>query len=202
MSRTYESPTRKAHAEATRERILRALVDLIVEEGPATISIPQVAKRAGVSVRIVYHYFPSKEALFDSLTEAMPTLVATPDGAAPATPRSPAELVAAVPAIYRYLEANRALFRAIGVSELGERLAASRRPQRVGRMETALEPLRDKLDDDEYRRLRAIIGLIASFDAFDVLTETWDLSRDEAADGAAWAIRVLCERARRSGVGT
>jgi AcrR family transcriptional regulator len=201
MSRTYESPSRKAHAEATRQRILRALIDLIVEEGPATISIPQVAKRAGVSVRIVYHYFPSKEALFDSLTEAMPTLVATPDGSVPPTPHSPAELSAAMPAIYRYLEANRALFRAIDVSELGVRVAATRRPERVGRMESALEPLHEKLDDDEYRRLRAIVGLVASFDAYDSMTDTWGLSRDEAADAAAWAIRVLCERARRSGVG-
>jgi AcrR family transcriptional regulator len=201
MSRTYESPSRKAHAEATRQRILRALVELIVDEGPATISIPQVAKRAGVSVRIVYHYFPSKEALFDSLTEAMSTLVAMPDGAVPPTPRSPAELAAAMPAIYRYLEANRALFRAIDVSELGARVAATRRPARVERLEAALEPLHDKLDDDEYRRLRAIVGLIASFDAYDSMTDTWRLSRDEAADAAAWAIRVLCERARRSGVG-
>jgi AcrR family transcriptional regulator len=201
MSRTYESPSRKAHAEATRQRILRALIDLIVEEGPATISIPQVAKRAGVSVRIVYHYFPSKEALFDSLTEAMSTLVATPDGSVPDTPHSPAELAAAMPSIYRYLEANRPLFRAIAVSELGARVNATRRPQRFERMESALEPLREKLDDDEYRRLLGIVGLIASFDGFDALTDEWNLDRDDAADAAAWAVRVLCDRARRSGVG-
>ncbi|MET0459499.1 MAG: TetR/AcrR family transcriptional regulator, partial [Ilumatobacteraceae bacterium] len=68
MSRSYESPSRKEHAEATRLGILGALVDLIVEEGPGTISVPQVAARAGVSVRTVYHYFPTKEALFDGLT--------------------------------------------------------------------------------------------------------------------------------------
>ena len=65
-------PSRRAHAEDTRTAILRALVDLIVEEGPGTISIPQVAARAEVSVRTVYHYFPTKEALFDGLTAAMP----------------------------------------------------------------------------------------------------------------------------------
>jgi AcrR family transcriptional regulator len=160
MSRTYESPTRKAHAEATRLRILQALIDLLVDEGPATVSIPQVAKRAGVSVRIVYHYFPTKEALFDSLTESMPSLVATPDGEAPATPQSPADLAATMPAIYRYLGANSRVFRAISVSELGGRVAETRRPERLGRADAALAPLRDRLDDDEYRRLRAIVGLI------------------------------------------
>jgi AcrR family transcriptional regulator len=200
MSRTYDSPSRKAHAEATRQRILRALIDQLVEDGPATISIPQVAKRAGVSVRIVYHYFPTKEALFDSLTEAMPLLAETPDGEVPATPRSPAELVTSMPAIYRYLEANRRVFRAISVSELGSRVAANRRPERVGRMDAALEPLAERLDADEYRKLRAVVGLIASFDAFDALTDVWELSSDEAAEVAAWAIRSLCERAKRSGV--
>jgi AcrR family transcriptional regulator len=202
MSRTYESPSRKAHAEATRQRILRALIDLLVEDGPATISIPQIAKRAGVSVRIVYHYFPTKEALFDSLNEAMPALASMPDGAAPENPSSPQELVAAMPRIYRYLEANRRLFRAISVSELGNRVAENRRPERHRRIDGALDQLSERLDPDDYRRLRAVVGLIASFDAFDTLTDDWGLTRDEAADAAGWAIRTLCDRARRSGVGS
>lgn len=201
-SRTYESPTRKAHAEATRLGILRALIDLIVEEGPGTVSIPQVAARAGVSVRTVYHYFPTKDALFDGLTAAMPTLVATPDGEPPATPRSPGELAERMPAIYRFLESNRPVFRALAVSELGRHVAASRRRERSDRIDAVLEPLRDRLDDDELRRLRGIVGVIASFDGFDALTDQWGLTRDEAADAASWAVRVLCERARRAGVGS
>lgn len=200
-SRPYVSPTRKAHAEATRRSIVRALVDLLVEEGPATISIPQVAKRAEVSVRTVYHYFPTKEALFDGLQEAMPELVNTPDGGPPDVPPTPAGLVESLPAIYRYLEANGRLFRAIGVSEMGGRVAAARREERHARVDGVLGPLRDRLDPDEYRRLRGIIGLVVSFDAFDALTDVWGLSRDEAADAAAWAVETLCARARRSGVG-
>jgi AcrR family transcriptional regulator len=161
-----------------------------------------VAARAGVSVRSVYHYFPTKEALFDGLTAAMPALVATPDGEPPATPRSPAELAERMPAIYRFLESNRPVFRALAVSELGRHVAASRRRERSQRIDAVLEPLRDRLDDDELRRLRGIVGVIASFDGFDALTDQWGLTRDEAADAASWAVRVLCERARRVGVGS
>ena len=93
------------------------------------------------------------------------------------------------------------MFRAIVVSELNDRVAASRLPERLGRMDAALAPLGERLDADEYRRLRAVVGLIASFDGFDALTDDWALSRDEAADVAAWAVGVLCDRARRSGVG-
>lgn len=200
MSRNYESATRKAHAEATRRSILVALVDLIVDEGPATISIPQVAKRAEVSVRTVYHYFPTKEALFEGLTEAIPTLVATPDGQVPPTPTSPSALVAALPSIFRYHEANTRMFRALAVSEAGGSMASSRQPERVGRMDTALEPLRDKLDADEFRKLRALVGVLVSFDTFDALTTSWGLTTEEAAGAAAWAISAACDRARRSGV--
>lgn len=201
MSRQYESPTRKAHAEETRAAILRALVDLIVEEGPGTIAIPRVAERAGVSVRTVYHYFPTKEALFDGLTDAIPSLVARPDGTIPGEPSSPAELVAAIDGAYRFLEANRRMFRALAVSELGGRMDSARQSERLDRIDSALELMRDRLDPDEYRQLRAVVGVLSSFAAFDALTTVWDLTRDEAADAAAWAIRTLTDRAKRSGVG-
>jgi AcrR family transcriptional regulator len=197
-SRSYESPTRKAHAEATQRKILQALIDLLVEEGAATISIPLVAKRAGVSVRTVYHYFPTKEALFDGLTGAMSTLVATPDGPPP-TPTSPKELVEEMPLIFRYLDANRRLFRAINVSELGDRMAASRQPERQKRIDSALGPLVDQLEPEDLERLRAVVGVLTSFEAYDAFTDVWGLTQDEAADAAAWAVRVLCERARRTG---
>ncbi len=201
MSRPYESPTRKAHAEETRATILRSLVDLIVEEGPGTIAIPQVAERAGVSVRTVYHYFPTKEALFDGLTGAIPTLVERPDGTIPGEPNSPAELVAAVDGAYRFLEANRRMFRALAVSELGGRVDSARQSERLDRIDSALGPMRGRVDPDDYRQLRAAVGLLSSFAAFDALTTVWGLTRDEAAEAAAWAIRTLTDRAKRSGVG-
>jgi AcrR family transcriptional regulator len=199
-SRPYDSPTRKAHAEATRLAILRSLVDLIVEEGPGTISIPQVAARAEVSVRTVYHYFPTKEDLFDGLTAAMPSLVATPDGGLP-TATSPAELVGTMPEIYRFLAANERMFKALSVSELAGRAAAARREERHERVDAAIGSMAEHLDPDDYRQLRSVIGLLSSFTAYDTLTDVWGLSVDEAADVSAWATRVLCDRARRSGVG-
>ena len=93
-----------------------------------------------------------------------------------------------MPAIYRYLEANGRLFRAIAVSELGSRVAASRRPERVGAHR--LGPRAARASDStptSIRRLRGIVGLIASFDAYDTLTDVWGLDHDEAADVAAWS---------------
>jgi AcrR family transcriptional regulator len=200
MSRTYESPTRKAQAEETRIRILRALVDLMVEERPATISVPQVAKRAGVSVRIVYHYFPSKDALFEGLVEAIPSLLVQPQDADYAHPTSPAQLAEATPEVFRYLAANRDIFRALRMSEFSEQVEKARSRDRAERTDSALAPLADQLDAHEYKLLHALIGALTSFDGYNALTTVWGLDTADAGEAVSWAVRVLADRARRSGV--
>lgn len=130
----------------------------------------------------------------------MSSLMAMPDGGAPSTATSPSELVGGIPAAFRYLEANERVLRALAVSELGGRVQSARQSERLGRTDVALQPLAERLDGDEYRRLRGVVGLLASFAGYDALTSVWGLSREEAAEASAWAIRVLCERARRSGV--
>ena len=52
-------------AEVTREAIGDAVATLLEREHPAAISVPDVAREAGVSTRTVYRYFPNKQALLD-----------------------------------------------------------------------------------------------------------------------------------------
>ena len=111
--RSYESPTRREHAELTRRKIIDALVDLLVEERPATISIPAVARRANVSVRTVYHHFPTKEALFDALPDA----TRYRGTGEVIDPHSPKELAMMARTAFSYFEQNEALFNALRLSE-------------------------------------------------------------------------------------
>lgn len=59
--------------EQTREQIRKAAFQLFAEEGYSNTSISAVAKKAGVSKGLIYHYFDSKEeilgAIFDQLVE-------------------------------------------------------------------------------------------------------------------------------------
>ena len=65
--RAEGSPSlRETHLQATRNRILDALAELLNECHPASISVPDVARRAGVGVATVYRHFPKKMDLFDS----------------------------------------------------------------------------------------------------------------------------------------
>ncbi len=65
-----EESLNERRAAVTRDAIRDAVQDILVTEHPASISIPAVAERAGVSVRTVYRYFPSKAALLDDVAEA------------------------------------------------------------------------------------------------------------------------------------
>jgi AcrR family transcriptional regulator len=194
-TRSYESPTRREHAKLTRRAIIDALVELLVDEHPATVSIPAVAKRANVSVRTVYHHFPTKEALFDALVDASQR----PDqGQNLETATTPKELVETMPAAYEYLERNAALFNAVRVSEVNSRIRGELDRRNVARITRALQPLATDLDDESFKRLCAVVGALSSNDTYRNLTVRYGLDRDEAAAAASWAITTLTDRAKRT----
>lgn len=57
-----------------RKELLRKAFDLFAEKGYATITMRQIAQGLGVSTGTLYHYFPSKEALFEQLMEELTEL--------------------------------------------------------------------------------------------------------------------------------
>src|SRR5947199_9666001 len=64
-ARVYNSPLRDRQEEQTRELILQALTEQLADGGLKGFSIPRLALRAGVSVRTVSRYFPTKDALLE-----------------------------------------------------------------------------------------------------------------------------------------
>jgi AcrR family transcriptional regulator len=69
--RTYTMTSRARSVARTRDRILRATVDLHLERLASDISLDDVAGRAGVSVQTVLRHFGSRAALVEAaLTSA------------------------------------------------------------------------------------------------------------------------------------
>ena len=60
-----------ADATATRARILAAARDRFGADGPAAVSVRDVASHAGVSLATVHHYFGTKHGLYEASIEAM-----------------------------------------------------------------------------------------------------------------------------------
>ena len=52
-----------------RKELLEKCFDLFAQKGYGSLTMRQVAKELGVSTGTLYHYFPSKEALFIQLVE-------------------------------------------------------------------------------------------------------------------------------------
>jgi len=57
--------------EATRGAILAAAGRLFGEQGFAATSVDTIASEAGVAKGAVYHHFPTKEAIFEAVLEAV-----------------------------------------------------------------------------------------------------------------------------------
>ncbi|MBB5058461.1 AcrR family transcriptional regulator [Granulicella aggregans] len=57
-----------------RDAILDAMLDIVVERGFHDAPMSLVAQRSGASAGVIYHYFPSKEAIIQALYESISAL--------------------------------------------------------------------------------------------------------------------------------
>ena len=115
-----------AHAEAMREQILDGGRRAFIAGGFRGTSVPSIAAEAGVSVGLIYRYFPSKEELFLELC-----LSGTPDELRDLATRiapiaDPVERLTV--AIDSYFDA---LFHAIGAPLVLQALAAAPADERI-----------------------------------------------------------------------
>jgi AcrR family transcriptional regulator len=69
--REYTSAIREQAKSETRERILEAVVRVILEQGIHAFSVQNVAERSGISHRTVYRHFGSREGLLEGLSESL-----------------------------------------------------------------------------------------------------------------------------------
>ena len=125
-----------AHAEAMRERILEGGRRAFIAGGFRGTSVPSIAAEAGVSVGLIYRYFPSKEELFLELciSGTPAELAELADHLAPI--EDPVERLTV--AIDSYFDA---LFHAIGAPLVLQALAAAPSDERIR------EALRRRGDD-------------------------------------------------------
>jgi AcrR family transcriptional regulator len=142
VKRRYDASTRRAAAQATRERICAAAETLFLRDGYARTSIRAVADEAGVAQATVYLVFSTKAALLDATI-----LRATRDDDG-----KPLSTLLGDPArdILRRVAASHAatLHRAARLIALGESASL---------MDAALRPLRDRA----HANLRAAYTAVA-----------------------------------------
>ena len=180
---------REAHTRDTRQRIVRAVGALVAEAHPALVSVPAVAKRAGVGVATVYRYFPTKEALLDASA-----MVLGDEGSVPTLASYPttfAEAARLLPGQFAALAAQLPLVRNQLASPLGRQLRQVRWQAKQAAAAQALKGIGVDPASPEGQRLAAIADVLTSSTAVLELHDKAGIPIDEAADHVLWAIDVL-----------
>jgi AcrR family transcriptional regulator len=185
------SDLRQDQKERTRARIVRAVSDLVAHDHPAAVSVPAVARRAGVAVATVYRYFPTKESLLDAAARG---------AVSPSAGRLPARFEEVGPALkgaWTELAEQLPLVRNQFASPLGRDLHHRRWEAKAAAMASVLDA--DGVDpaSPAGRRLLAVADVLTSSTALLELHDKAGVAVDDAADWCAWALGVLLRATKR-----
>ncbi len=173
----------------TREQILEGLVRAMAR-GLADLSIPEVAREAGVSVPTVYRYFKTKRELI----EALGVYTLQKIGAAGRQPpQNVEELIAGMRELARKYEELDETLRAAAMSEFAYEARRAVLPARLKMLEQALTPVTGALSEEDRVRLRNVILILTSTASIRAFKDYLGLSGNETADNIEWAMRILCE---------
>ncbi|NMO88742.1 TetR/AcrR family transcriptional regulator [Actinomycetospora sp. TBRC 11914] len=194
---------RDAQRRRTRRAILDAAARLLAEG--ASPSVGEIADAAEVSRRTVYLHFPTLDQLV--LDAVVGTLSTSVDEALAAAPDDDvhARLAALVDGVTATMGSSLALGRrliALTVAETGREEGAPRRGhRRVAWIESALEPVRDRLGREAFADLVSALAVVVGWEAFIVLTDVRGLGPDEAGAVSRRAAHRLFDAALADAAG-
>jgi AcrR family transcriptional regulator len=186
-ARTYRSQLRAEQTEETRARILDATLR-VMAGGLAFVSVPHVAREAGVSVPTVYRHFATKR---DLLAAVYPHVTRQAGLEDLVLPRTMEELRQGLRPYFERTDSFGDLARAAQASPGAEETRRISMPDRVAmfrRLADSLEPKPSPQDRDRIARL--LVVLLAS-SALRMWHDQLGSSVEEAADDVDWAIRAL-----------
>lgn len=192
MKRSYHSPLREQQSQQTREMILHAAAEAVVDEGPEAFSIRDVADRAGVAHRTVYRHFPGRQELLDSLSEWMDQRLEERDRRFdPDRPYDAERLLAELPDVFARFEEVGAPARAMALLSMRQRSAGHDR--RTEAFRAILMPHLSHLPPDQTEEAFAVIRHLASAQTWLALTAEFGLSGRRAGEAVVRAIRAMIE---------
>ena len=192
MTVTDHDTLTERRAAVTRSAIVDAVVEALEQEHPATLRMDDIARRSGVTVRTVYRYFPTKQALLDEVAEIQRRRVEAMSGSARALYD---DHTTWLPVLWRTfaddMPAIRAQHRAsIGSDLRSARLEESRRGVRLTFARDHPQFTEDQLD----RLVDAVIAVTSSSMFLELHGRMgWDV--DEAARASLWMVEALIDKA-------
>jgi AcrR family transcriptional regulator len=184
--RAYGSPLRAQQAEETRGRILDATVRVLAR-GVASLSIPDVAREAGVSVPTVYRHFGTKG---DLLAAVYPHVVRRAGLDQQVPPRSLDKLREGVRAYLDHLDSFDDLARAAMASPASREVRGTNMMDRLAMFRLLADSVVPRLSDVDRDRIARLLVVLTTSSALRMWRDQLGLSADEAADEVDWVVRA------------
>jgi AcrR family transcriptional regulator len=191
--REYRSDLRAEQAEETRSRIMDATVR-VMAGGVASVSIPAVAREAGVSVPTVYRHFRTKP---DLLAALYPHLVSRVGLYEMTPPSSVEEFRTTIRAIFDRLDAFDDLTRAAVASPAAEQARSATMPDRLRMSRQLVESMAPDLSGSDHDRIARVMVILTTSASLRTWRDHVGASVDDATDDVEWALRSLIAASTR-----
>ncbi len=179
---------RRRRADVSKQAIRDAVATLLRTEHPATLSIPAVAAEAGVSVRTVYRYFPTKQDLLDDVAEVQSRRADAIMEGRGGLFENPGEYLVA---LWSDFENDLEAVRAQHLSPLGSAIRARRMERFRADLRVRIDERHPETSDQDRADLTDLIMMVLSSSAFLDLHTRLGRSGPEAARLAWWAARAM-----------
>jgi len=196
-TREYRSPGRAQAKADTRDRIVQAVVRVVLDDGIHAFTVQNVASKAGVSYRTVYRHFTRREELLDALAESLersfagapaPTIAGAP---APTTPETVDHVIAVLAPSFLAMGEVRDAVRAYVVTSIALGWQDDARRKRTLAFGKSIAAAFPQLSAKVQREAAALIRHLASTRSWYALTVEGGLDDAGAARAADWAVRTL-----------
>ena len=162
----------------------------MAHNGIAELSVPLIAKAAGVSIPSVYRYFPTKRHLITALNEyAHQKGSFTLDEFGPI--ETPEDVAKVVPLTFKRREAIESTLSAAMNSRLGYTMRRQEFAERARHFSKALRPAAKHLSRKEQQWLTDVVFVLSSYSCVRAFRDYLGLDSEEAGKRVAWAIRLL-----------
>lgn len=184
--RAYHSELREQQAEDTRTRILDATVR-VMAGGIASLSIPDVARDAGVSVPTVYRHFGTKREL---LAAVYPHLARRAGFNEVLAPGSVTEFRQMVRTIFGGLDSLGDDARTAMASPAAEEARQATMPNRLGMSRKFAELVAPGAPEADRDRIARVMLVLTTSAAMRMWRDHLGSSVDEAADDVEWVLRA------------
>lgn len=179
---------RQAQAELTREKIQRAIAEILDAGGALeSITFKAVAQQAGVTEMTVYRHFPTRQDLLQGLWEHLNRQMDPAVG----MPVRAQELRDQHRSLFAGFDKIPSQIIASISTPQGREMRAALNKKRRKAFAAIVDDVADRLGHAEKTRAAAVLQLLHSAYAWASLREQWGLSGKGAGEATLWAIDTL-----------